>query len=75
MVGSRRYHVKWNKSETPCNLTYMWNIKKQNKWINKTNGNRFTYTKNKWVVVRGEVGRGLGETGELDQEAHTSSLK
>lgn len=38
MDGHRVYYVKWNKSEKEKRhmiSTYMWNIKKQNKWKNK----------------------------------------
>ena len=27
MDGPRDYHTKWNKSEIPYDITYMWNLK------------------------------------------------
>ena len=37
-------------------FTYMWNLKKQNKWTNITNRNRVIDTENTWL----SQGRGLG---------------
>ena len=39
MDGPRGYYSKWNKSDWEKQILYdfphMWNLKKQNKWINK----------------------------------------
>ena len=37
MDGPRDYHTKWNKQDRErqisYNITYMWNLKKRQKWI------------------------------------------
>ena len=72
MDGSRGYYAKQNKTQRKISydLTYMWNLK------NKANRNKMKtdsqIQRTRLVVAR--VG-GVGEMGEGDQKAQTSSYK
>ena len=55
--GPRGYHAQWKKSDgerqTPYDFTYMWNLKKQSKWINK-NQKQTKYRERTDGLPRGE---------------------
>ena len=61
MDGPRDYHTKWNKQDRErqisYNITYMWNLKKRQKWIYSQNRNRLTDIENKLMVTKGKKDR------------------
>ena len=71
--GAGEYHAEWNKSvrerKMPYDFTHMWNLRNKTKGQRKreTNqANRLLTIDSKQMVTRGEVGGGLGETGDGD---------
>ena len=49
--------------QMPCDIAYMWNLKKWYKWTYLQNTNRLTDIENKFMVTKGdsEYGGGVGE--------------
>ena len=47
--------ISQTEKDKYCMISFIWNLKKQNKWTNITK-HRITNTENKQVVSRGEVG-------------------
>ena len=62
MDGPRDYHIRWSNQTEKDNyhdITYMWNLEK--KWYKLTylqTRNRLTDIENKFMVTKGERGRG-----------------
>ena len=54
------------EKQIPCDFTYMWNLKKQNKGTNKTE--RLINTQNKLVVARVEGHRRMNSIAEGNYE-------
>ena len=58
MNGPRDYPTKWSESDrerqTSYDITYMWNLKKWQKWTYLQNRNRLTDIENKFMVTKGE---------------------
>lgn len=56
MNGPRLYYTKWNKSaregQIRCDVTYMWNLKKQTKKVNKQDRNSLTDIEKKLMVAK-----------------------
>ena len=65
MDGPRDYHTKWSKSDVEkqisYDITYMWNLKKWNKWTYLQNRNKLIDIEKKNLQlsqgIAGEVGR------------------
>ena len=53
------YHTKWGKSDREiqisCDITYILNLKKWDKWTSLQNRNRLTDFENKLMVTKGET--------------------
>ena len=62
--GSRRHYGKQvRQRQTPCDLTYMWNLKYKTNQPTKRHENRLVGTENKQWLPEGS---GRRETGEVD---------
>ena len=68
MGGPRDCHTEWSKSEkdkyhmifveSAYTSTYMWNLKTLYKWVYLQNRKRPTDIANKFMVTKGEMGKG-----------------
>ena len=60
MDGPRGYHTKWSKSDREgqilYDITYMWNLKNNNKRIYLQNRNRLRYREQTYGYQRGKGG-------------------
>ena len=70
--GATWYYTKQNKSvrerQIPYDFTHMWNLGTKENWTKKKRDkkNRRLTIENKPMIPRGQVGGGMGETGEGD---------
>ena len=60
MDGPRDYHTKWSKADRErqisYDITYMWNLKKWNKWTYLQNRNIHRHRKQTYGYQRGKLG-------------------